>query len=442
MQRKIIVVDEPSEKGLVVKSNYLIEAPYRLSLQEQRIVFLMISIIKADDKDFSFYRFSIKYFQEMVGVKGEGSYDKLKAITIKLRKRDLIIHRPDGSELQTGWVSSADYMPGEGCVELCFDPKLKPYLLGLKEFFTKYSLDNVLSLRKAYSIRMYEILKQYENIGDRTLKVNTLKEILGIQSHEYKLYGHLKNKVLLPTQKEISKRTDIRFEFDEIKNGRKVVSIKFIIKPNEAKAAPKEKKELKGVNLELYLRLQSFFCLSPRQAKKVIKSYDETYISEHLTLIERDYHDGKIKKLAPYTLKALKEDFRPKKSGFDLEKEQKQQQRENQKRDKERLDRLQIEYDRAIKTAGTKLLDALSEPEKERWIKDFEQEKILPYPGMITMYRERGLTSGIFRSQFENYLVSRNGAPELKNLIAFARSRGIQVEQNEKGEYRMIEGAV
>ena len=100
----------------------------------------------------------------MVGVKGEGSYDKLKGITIKLRKRDLIIHRPDGSELQTGWVSSADYMPGEGYVELCFDPKLKPYLLGLKEFLPEYSLENVLSLRKAYAVRIYEMLKQYENI--------------------------------------------------------------------------------------------------------------------------------------------------------------------------------------------------------------------------------------------------------------------------------------
>ena len=61
---------------------------------------------------------------------------------------------------------------------------------------------------------------------------------------------------------------------------------------------------------------------------------------------------------------------------------------------------------------------------------------------MVAMYRERGITSGIFRSQFENFLVSRNGSPKLKNLIAFARAQGIELEQNDKGEYQIIKSVV
>lgn len=434
------MVSEPNEKSLVVKSNYLVEAPYKLSLQEQRVVFLMISMIKPEDKDFNFYRFSIKHFQQMVGVKGEGSYEKLKAITIKLRKRDLIIHRPDGSELQTGWVSSADYMPGEGCVELCFDPKLKPYLLGLKEFFTKYSLENVISLRKAYSIRIYELLKQYEGIGERNIKLEELKEILGI-SNEYKLYGHFKSKVLLPTQRELCKKTDICFEFVEVKARRKVVSIKFVIKANNnvKKDKPKERENLEGVNPELYLRLQSFFCLSSAQARKILKNYDEIYILEHLAMIEHEYQDGKVKKLAPYTLKALKEDFRPKKSAFDQEKEEQKKQRQNEARNKEKLDQLQIEYDQAIKKEAARLIEGLSEKEINERIGRFEEEKIFPNHGIVGIYRERGLKSAMFRSQFESFLVRMEGSSELQNLVTFALRQDIHVVRNDKGEYSIVD---
>lgn len=83
--------------------------------------------------------------------------------------------------------------------------------------------------------RIYEFLKQYQNIGFRTFKIEDLKALLGIEIGEYKLYGDFKRKILLKAQQEINCESELLIEFEEIKTGRKVTSIKFYITSNKAK---------------------------------------------------------------------------------------------------------------------------------------------------------------------------------------------------------------
>lgn len=53
-----------------------------------------------------------------------------------------------------------------------------------------------------------------------------------IIKEDYPLYGHFKSRVILPAQKELKQKTDIYFNFQEIKQGRKVVAIEFEIFEN------------------------------------------------------------------------------------------------------------------------------------------------------------------------------------------------------------------
>ena len=106
----------------------------------------------------------------------------------------------------------------------------------LKGQFTRYRLKNVVQLRSAHTIRIYELLKQYEVIKSRRMTLGELRAILGIENaRTYDLYGNLKSKILIPAQTELANRTDIAFTFDEIKEGRKVVAVRFHIKRNEHK---------------------------------------------------------------------------------------------------------------------------------------------------------------------------------------------------------------
>ena len=217
------------ENKIVRKSNALVEASYKLTAQEQWVILFLTSMIKSHDEDFKEYSISIKEFSEIAGVRHKGEYQEVKEITKKLIGRVFTINEPSGP-LQISWLSSAKYLNGEGNVILKFDPNLKPYLLQLKNRFTKYNLHQVMQLKSSFSIRIYELLKQYENVKERSVLVDDFREMLGIDPEEYPKYGNFKQKVLNVAQKEIEEKTDITFDYEEIKVGRGVGKIRFYIK--------------------------------------------------------------------------------------------------------------------------------------------------------------------------------------------------------------------
>ena len=230
---------------LIVKSNYIVEASYKLSLGEQRVIYVLTSLISSDDTEFRPYKISVKEFTDILGSKSKDMYSQVSKYVDELRDKDLTIVK-EKSVLKTKWLSSAEYFINDGYVELCFDPKLKPYLLMLKERFTKLSLSQMVSFKSQYSGRIYELLKQYIKIGERTFIIENLKGLLGIEYGEYRLYADFKRKIILKSQKEINEKSDIKFEFEEIKTGRKVTSLKFYIKSNKSNVI-ESKKEIKSI---------------------------------------------------------------------------------------------------------------------------------------------------------------------------------------------------
>ena len=82
--------------------------------------------------------------------------------------------------MQATWIASADYRYGEGCVNIELSQQLRPHLLNLKERFTKYFLRYALALKSTYAVRLYELLKQYEKIGSRTISVEDIRSLCGV----------------------------------------------------------------------------------------------------------------------------------------------------------------------------------------------------------------------------------------------------------------------
>lgn len=225
------------ERHLVTKSNNLLEARYRLTVNQQKVIAVMASQIAPTDEDFKPYRISVSELEVLLGVKNNSFHGELRALTKNLVERCVVIKKPRG-ELQVSWLSSAEYRDGEGVVELSFDPKLKPYLLQLKERFTSYRLAAIVQLKSTYSVRIYELLKQYENIGKRTFELADLRHKLGFEKHEYKRWQDLRRRVLEPAAKELPEKTDISFSYKTRKKGRKIWWLDFDIRPGKKAGQP------------------------------------------------------------------------------------------------------------------------------------------------------------------------------------------------------------
>lgn len=221
------------ENNIVSKSNTLIEANSRLNLVEQKMLLCLASNIEPNDRDFKTYTFPIKQFHDLLGLNGSTKYTELSKITKELLSK--VIEIRAGEELiQVSWLSAAIYNRNKGTIDMRFDPLLKPFLLELSSKFTSYRLANVVKLKSTYAIRIYELLKQYEDLRERTISLENLRYYLDAMD-VYPNYANFKQRVLKPSQKELNQKTDISFEFEEIKLGRKVQKIRFIIRTQKKK---------------------------------------------------------------------------------------------------------------------------------------------------------------------------------------------------------------
>ena len=221
-----------NENSWICKDNKLINASYKLSIRESKLILAIASMVNAFDEEFKDYIISIKDFAKFLEVdlsKNENLYSKVKRASGLLLSKRVTIHEKEG-DFQTVWLSGIKYYDDERTVAVNFHPKLKEYYLQLQKS-TQCRVENITNLNSEYSLKIYECLKQYEKIGSRIFDLLELKKFLGVEK-QYDRYYNLKLRILLVTQKEISEKTDICFEFEEIKEGRNIKAIKFHIKNN------------------------------------------------------------------------------------------------------------------------------------------------------------------------------------------------------------------
>lgn len=302
-------VVEPCPTNLVTKSNMLIEANYKLGVVEQKIILCLASNISPDDSDFKTYTLPIKEFIKLLELKGKSKYTELRQTTKELMQKVFEV-RVDKKVIQVSWLSYVAYNETEGTIDIRFDPFLRPYLLELKREFTSYKLENVVKLKSSYAIRIYELLKQYEKLQERTFLLKSLREMLGAEDI-YPAYGNFKQRVLVPAQKELKKKTDISFKIEEVKKGRKVEKVKFLITSTGKKKSGQL--ELFHENLEEFKRPNTFLetvkrlglQLGIQLSDKMINDW-EKYGPEHvIDLLEKMQHRKDIENPIGYIIKVL-----------------------------------------------------------------------------------------------------------------------------------------
>lgn len=227
------------DKYIVSKDYQLIGARYQLSTIEQKLVLSIISLVQPQDVDFMHYQIPLSSFDNL---SDNNNHSRLKEACKSLMSKPLEVYNGD-DWLIFNWFSHIRYKGKDSLLECSISPELKPYLLELKGNFKSFDLKYVLPLQSSYSIRLYEILKKNENIVKVSFELEELYDILKVPE-SFKSYGKFKEKVLSIVEKELLQHTDIFFEYEEIKTGKKVTRIDFKIYINRDNTISKELSEL------------------------------------------------------------------------------------------------------------------------------------------------------------------------------------------------------
>ena len=220
------------ENLTVVKSNHLIEAGYKLTLNEQRVLLACIAQIKPDSNiDKIQFEVSALELAELVGISSKKAYEVLEQAVNKLAERWVIIDIPDPKNplerFKTRWVSGIGYAPQSGKIHLTFSYDILPYLSQLKQQFTQYKLSNVTNMTSTYAIRLYELLMQWQGTGKREVELEWLKQQFQIPNN-YKSIKDFKKRVLEPAISQINQHSNLNVKWEQRKTGRKVTHLIFI----------------------------------------------------------------------------------------------------------------------------------------------------------------------------------------------------------------------
>ena len=343
-------------KGIVLikKSNNLVESRYKFDIWETRLFLSVLSQIRREDTDFDTYRIWYKDVIKTFRLNSGSSYALLRDGAKALLKKSVQINYEENGikrEKMINLIRAIDYLEdgqknteNHEYIDIIVEEKLKPFLLELQKNFTAYDLRNVVKLG-VYSVRLYELLKQYESIGTRTLKVEEMKAMFQVEEL-YKLYADFFRWVIAPAEKEINQHTDLMIlSIEKLKEGKKVVALRFKFRTktteelNKARGNPLKgtlfdglpEAEMEGVGEEfqeeteevgspeqsekdkLFLAFQSVvvgdFGVSPTVFLSELEHCTEEQLSQAVRVTERAKKEGKVKNLSGFFVEALRKGF-------------------------------------------------------------------------------------------------------------------------------------
>ena len=231
MEENIQLSFDLDRNNTVVQSNLMIYANYDLSALEQKILLILISTIKKNDKELNILEFLVKDLADILQVSPELLYRDLPKLCKNIMSKIIEIKQPNGNWLMFNIINFAQYKSKEGRIILGINKKAEPYLLELKELFTSFKLDNALDLSGKYAIRLYQLTKGCLFKGKLTYDLNDFKKVLKIDKKKtYSTFSKINEKILTPALEEINLKSDIEVSYTTKRVGRKIQYINLNLK--------------------------------------------------------------------------------------------------------------------------------------------------------------------------------------------------------------------
>ena len=209
-----------------------------LSLQELRFFSIYLAKINARDTTTRVVRFSLDEFQRIM------EFGRLNLSQLK-NAVDSLLCKVVGVPTERGGFDRFQLFKecrldqddkDEWFIEIDAHDKALPLMFEFKERYFTYELWNALRLKSANQIRMYEILKQFEFVGERTISIQELRELLGIDKDEYPRFNNFRARIIDACQEALATNTDIKFTYEPAGKrgqGGRVNALKFNISHNE-----------------------------------------------------------------------------------------------------------------------------------------------------------------------------------------------------------------
>lgn len=221
----------------VTKSNFLIEARYKLPVQAQKLILACLGKVDPRHDIPREITMTASEFSDLMGIDIKNAHRELYKAADKLYNSDIVIHE-NGEEIELRWIQEkAKKLKGEAAVRLVWSDRVLRYISQIRGNFTSYKLRNIAGLQSTYSIRIYELLMRFNSTGEREIFLDDFKSILGI-SDKYPEFKILNRAVIKPAIEELNSLSDLVINCTPIKHKRMVEKLRFEFKIDQQMKIP------------------------------------------------------------------------------------------------------------------------------------------------------------------------------------------------------------
>ena len=192
-----------------------------------------------------------KEFSEVFNTDIDNSYRYLAKAINKLMKTDIKIERPENQSIvMINVCSKAEYIKREGYVTIKFTDDIMPYLSQVRKKFVLYNLKEIANFGSLYTTRLYELIQEFKETGYMIKSVDKLREVFAVGNY-FKRYNDFKKRTFDHACKEINDHYKMNLGYEELKEKRKVVAIKFVFKKTRVHKVVNQKT---GIAKNLYIK--------------------------------------------------------------------------------------------------------------------------------------------------------------------------------------------
>jgi plasmid replication initiation protein len=222
--------------------NAITAARYDYSACQLDLLFFLLSQLKKEDYPYIPYRINIGDVERMTG--RQWNYQQLQEATADMGSRMFEVES-EKTYKQLWMFQKVEYIKGQGCLEIVLSKFIRPFSFELKDNFTSYQLHSALKLSSKYAKRIYQLASQWKDIGEtKAYTIDELKLMLklkdpqGKQPEQFEKFSQFKARVLDIAMRQINEHTDIKINYNLIKQGRSFHSIRFYTNAQQPKQLP------------------------------------------------------------------------------------------------------------------------------------------------------------------------------------------------------------
>lgn len=214
--------DDVKESNTIARAKL---SPAANSVWEERIISQVVAFNRVEEKEFPERSFMIGQLVDTKNISGR-QFKEIETAVNKLAGTTFTIYKSKEHFIVFPVFAHIEY--DHGIISAQLNQSLKPHYLSLKNQFAIRSLPEFRKLSSVYSQQIFRFLNSWAGLPEAVIPLVELHNVTNPPPSILENYKNFKTRVLDIAHKEINEKTSLKFNWEAVKQGRKVIAVRFV----------------------------------------------------------------------------------------------------------------------------------------------------------------------------------------------------------------------